>query len=80
MPRIKEMKKEYLARDFSLWLIGQIKENGLTQGEVAHRMGTSQQNFSYKLNNQAFSFRDFLKLMEIFKPDADELMKLVRSW
>ena len=80
MPRIKEKKKEYLVKDFSLWLIGQIKENEMTQREVAYLIGTSQQNFSYKLNNHSFTYEDFIKLMEIFKPDEQELMKLVRSW
>ena len=80
MPRIQAYKKKYMVRDFAHYVKDKTKEMNMTQAEVAEVLGTTQQNLSYKINHDAFSYADFLALMEIFKPDEKEVMRLVKSW
>ena len=80
MPRIKSKKTEYLVKDFSHWLEDKARDKKMTQKEVAFLLGMSQQSFSYKLRNNSFTYEDFIKLMEIFKPSEKELIGLIKSW
>ena len=80
MPRIKVYKTEYLVKDFPHWVEDKLREKGMHQKEVAFLLGITQQSLSYKIRNNAFTFEDFIKLMEIFKPDEKELIGLIKSW
>ena len=80
MPRIRQNKKQYLIKDFPYYVRVRMREEGLKQEYVADHLGISQPTLSYKINHNSFTFRDFLNLMELFKPEDNEIVNLIKSW
>ena len=80
MPRIKEYKKEYMVRDFSHYVRDKCRDQKMSQTDLAEALGMSQQKLSYKINSDAFTYADFLAILEFFKPEENELIRLVKSW
>lgn len=80
MPRIKQCKSDYLVNDFPHWIEDSLREKEMKQKELAFLLGISQQTLSYKMRNYTFTFEDFIKIVEIFKPDEKQVIRLVKSW
>lgn len=49
-----------------------IVENGLTQAQVAEKLGMSKKTFSVKMNNGKFGLDEAQKMIEILKIDKPE--------
>lgn len=77
MPRIRELKKDYLQNDLTIWLWSQIKARHTSQGRVAAALGISQESLSRKMKNNNYSFKDFITLVDMFNPDQETITKLV---
>lgn len=77
------MPKSYITREqrqqaqFSAWLYGAMKTTGITQSQLAERMGIAQASLNRKLKNQHFSYSDLLVIFDTFEPDRDELATLL---
>lgn len=80
MPRIQALKKDYMVRDFAHFVKDHIRDEGMKQEDLADILGISQQKLSYKICHNTFSYAEFLAIVEVFKPNDNELMRLVKSW
>lgn len=78
MPRIAIKRKDYMVKDLSKWIVGQMFVNNISQRVLAEKLSITQQAFSKKLKEGKFTYKDFLTIIEFFKPDDQELLKLVR--
>lgn len=55
-------------------LVFRIKEFGLTQAEVAQKIGTTPTSFSLKINNRVqFQQNEILKIAELLELDMSEI-------
>ena len=77
MPKVYLSEQEKLNSRLTAWVYGELKVNGISQQELAEELGISQQLLSYRLKNKLISFSDFTCFVRVFKPDAEEVMRLV---
>lgn len=59
------------------WVYGEMKVQKIPQRVIAEKRGISQQAVSEKLKNHRFDFEDFVTFVELFKPDDEELRRLI---
>lgn len=82
MPRGFLKEKEYRVNDFTIYLLGEMSLQGISQEQMAQKLGITQQAFSYKKKHRSFSHKDIITIFDYLKtPDAKilQLMKLERS-
>ena len=79
MPRVYVTKNQRLCARLASWVYGEMKVQHIPQRVIAERRGVSQQTVSEKLKNQRFDFEDFVTFVELFKPDNEELWRLLRG-
>jgi len=93
MPRkalTAEQRRNYKLLDFKIWVIGQMKRNHVTQGDLAEIFGVSQPRVSKmlkipdkkkkreeKINPDPFSYGQVIALCELFGVDEEERKKLL---
>ena len=77
MPKVYITKEERLSARLAEWVYGQMKMQRITQKEVAKRLGISQQAVYNKLRCRSFEFEDFICFVEIFRPDENQISRLV---
>lgn len=77
------MPKTYITREsrqrahFSSWVYGVMKTSGITQTQLAERLGITQQALSKKIKSQHFSYDDMVVIFDVFKPEPRELDRLL---
>ena len=54
MPRIELKKKEYMIMDLAAWIIGRMHSKGITQKELAEKLGIKQGALSARLNPKQY--------------------------
>lgn len=59
MPRVKLDQKRYAREDFIRDIKSKIIRQGLTQSDIAQKMGISQQAFSYKIKHLVFDYNEY---------------------
>ena len=77
MPRTYLTKQEQLNNRVAKWVYGELKARQMTQADLAREMQISQQALSMKLKIRRFTFDDLCVFVDVFKPDKDELERLV---
>ena len=78
MPRVYLNDNDRMSARLAKWVYGELKARRMSQGTLAKEMDISQQALSLKLRKRQFSYTDFLTLVRVFEPSADELAWLVR--
>lgn len=61
------------------YILGAMRNNDISQSDMASDLGISQQVFSYKLKNGTLTVTDLLKIFDKLKPDDSTLIKLLRG-
>ena len=79
MSNVYVSENRRLSTRLAAWVIGEMKIQGITQSQMAKRMGISQQALSRKLNKYTFSFEDFLDFVKILNPQDIEIVRLVKG-
>ena len=78
MPRIAELKPNYMASDIGLIITGLMKRKHITPKEMGSRLGISRQAMCYKLNSNSFSYRDVIILFHELELTDEEILRYVR--
>ena len=60
MPRIKELKPQYMANDIGSKIVGEMFRKKVSQTKLASELGITQGGLHYKLINNAFSYKDLI--------------------
>lgn len=77
------MPKAYITNEsrqrahFSAWVYGCMKTSGITQTQLAERLGCTQQKVSKMLKCQHFTYDDMIVIFDIFKPEPRELDRIL---
>lgn len=74
MPRIKELKPNYIGKTVKKWLI----DADMNQSDLAERMGIPRQKVSYKIRNNAIDYSDLLDIIEACNVPDEEILKAMR--
>ena len=78
MPRIKELKAEYMANDIGLIIAGLMKRKRITSRELASRLNMTRQAVNYKLDNNAFSYKDIIIIFHELELTDEEILRYVK--
>ena len=78
MPRIKELKAEYMSKDIGLIIAGLMKRKKITPKEMGSRLGITRQAMNYKLENSSFTYKDIIILFHELELSEDEILRYVR--
>lgn len=77
MPKIFLSETDKLNNRLTSWIYGEMKNQGMSQSELAKEMGISQQLLSYRLKHKLISFEDFVTIVKTFQPEDDDLLRLL---
>ena len=78
MPRIKELKAEYMSNDIGLIIAGLMKRKRITPADMASRLGITRQALNWKLNNSSFSYFDVIRLFHELELSDEEILRYVK--
>ena len=78
MPRIKELKAEYMSKDIGLIIAGLMKRKRITSKELASRLNMTRQAVNYKLDNNSFSYKDIIIIFHELELTDEEILRYVK--
>lgn len=76
MPRIKELKKNYISDTIEKWMIDAHMKQ---KKDLAEAIGMSPQLIGYKFKNNAFDYGDLLDIIEALEVPDDEILKAMKK-
>lgn len=79
MPRVNELKFQYLSNDIGSTIVGMMFRNRVTQSAMADALSITQGGFNYKLRNNAFSYKDLLIIFKELNVSDEEILKLMKA-
>ena len=75
MPRIRELKKNYIGKTIKKWLI----DADMNQSDLASAVDMSPQLMGYKIRNNAFDYGDLLDIFAALDLPDSEIVKVMRK-
>lgn len=78
MPRIAELKPNYMAKDIGMIVSGLMKKKRISPKEMGSRLGISRQAMNYKLDNSSFTYHDIIVIFHELELSDDEILRFVR--
>ena len=78
MPRIAELKPNYMANDIGLIIAGLMKRKRITPKDMASRLGITRQALNMKLNKSSFSYFDVIRLFHELELSDEEILRYVK--
>lgn len=78
MPRITELKPNYMATDIGLIITGLMKRKRISVTEMASKLDITRQAMSYKLNHSSFSYKDLIILFHELELTDEEILRYVK--
>lgn len=84
MPRITAKRKDYMIKDFSIWIVGKMHLMKIRQSDMADALGITQQALSSRLNvkegekpKDAFSYGDILTIFKMLDATDEEKQRFM---
>lgn len=77
MPRISELKPNYMAKDIGIIVSGLMRKKRITPKEMGSRLGISRQAMCYKLDNSSFSYKDIIVIFHELELTDEEILRYV---
>ena len=77
MPRISELKPNYMAADIGLLITGQLKRKRVSVTEMSKKLGITRQALSYKLDHGSFSYKDLIILFHELELTDEEILRYI---
>lgn len=77
MPRIKELKAEYMSSDIGLIIAGHMKKKRISPKEMGERLGISRQAMNYKIDNNSFSYKDIIIIFHELELSSEDILRYV---
>ena len=77
MPRISELKPNYMAADIGIIIAGLMKRKRVTPQEMASKLKITRQAMCYKLDNSSFSYKDIIIIFHELELTDEEILRYV---
>lgn len=78
MPRIAELKPNYMAKDIGLIIAGLMKRKRISPKEMGSHLGISRQAMNYKLDNSSFTYKDIIIIFHELELSDEEILRYVQ--
>lgn len=78
MPRVKELKPLYMANDIGANIAGLMFRAKFSQTKMASALGLTQGGLHYKLENNAFTYKDLIVIFHELNLDDAEIVRLMK--
>lgn len=75
MPRIKELKRNYIGKTIRKWLV----DADMTQQDLANAIDMSPQLLGYKIKNNAFAYGDLLDIFSALDLPDEEILGAMKK-
>ena len=77
MPRIAELKPNYMASDIGVIVSGLMRKKRITPKEMGSRLGISRQAMNYKIDHNAFDYKDIIIIFHELELTDEEILRYV---
>lgn len=77
MPRIAELKPNYMANDIGMIVSGLMKKKRISPKEMGSRLGISRQAMNYKIDNNSFSYKDIIIIFHELELSSEDILRFV---
>lgn len=78
MPRIKELRPQYMANDIGSRVVGLMFKSKISQTALARELGITQGGLHYKLSNGAFTYKDLIIIFKEVGATDEEILELMK--
>ena len=78
MPRIAELKPNYMASDIGMIVSGLMKKKRISPKEMGSYLGISRQAMNYKIENNSFTYKDIIIIFHELELSDDEILRYVQ--
>ena len=78
MPRIAELKPNYMANDIGLIIAGYMKKKRISPKQLGEVLGISRQAINYKLDNNSFTYKDIIIIFHELELSSEDILRLVQ--
>ena len=78
MPRIKELKAEYMASDIGLIIAGYMKKKRISPKQLGSVLGISRQAINYKIDHNSFDYKDIIIIFHELELTDEEILRYVK--
>lgn len=78
MPRIAELKPEYMAKDIGIVISGLMKRKKITPKQMGEHLGISRQAMNYKIDNNSFSYKDIIIIFHELELTSEDILRYVQ--
>jgi transcriptional regulator with XRE-family HTH domain len=78
MPRIKELKTNYMLTDIGSTLDTFRRQKKIKQKDLAEMCGLTQQNLSNKFTHNSFKYGDLIKIFHALELTDDQIVRLMK--
>lgn len=75
MPRIKELKRNYIGKTIKKWMI----DADMSQQELARRIDMSPQLLGYKIKNNSFDYGNLIDIISALEVPDEMVLKAMRK-
>ena len=78
MPRVRELRPKYMSAQIGREIDSKRVFQRMTQEELAERIGTTQQNLSYKIRNNKFNYEDLIRIFAALELTNEEIIRWMK--
>lgn len=78
MPRIAELKPDYMAKDIGIVISGLMKRKKITPKQMGEHLGISRQAMNYKINSNSFSYKDIIIIFHELELTSEDILRYVQ--
>lgn len=78
MPRILELKPNYMANDIGLIIAGYMKKKRISPKQLGSVLGISRQAINYKIDHNSFDYKDIIIIFHELELTDEEILRYVK--
>ena len=78
MPRVKELRTDYMKTDAKKLFKGKMAENDITQRSLAELIGLSPASFCIRFKTFNFNFEELTKMIHKIGLSDEEIVKMMK--
>lgn len=78
MPRITELKPNYMEKDIGLIVSGLMKKKKISPKEMGSYLGISRQAMNYKIDKCSFTYKDIIIIFHVLELSKEEILRYVQ--